>query len=474
MKVSDPRNPVTNKWLSLEGYRLDAPPYLSGAVEAKVRIEKLKVKKQPLKQVTQGRNGGIYNGPQFSRNYVTSEEYGVPFLSGSSILLTDITRLPLLSKKDANSAKLSYLRIEEGMTLISCSGSIGRMAYARSEMSGMWSSQDVMKVVPNPAIIPPGYLFAYLSSEYGKTLITSGTYGAIIQHIEPEHIASLPVPRFEDKFELHVHQLIQQAGNEFSEHTRKLEEATTTVVRKANILNPSRSKWWSGNEYLGWGQATLNEEAFRAYNFDPRARRVETSIKKGNWSNLEDIVHRSSFKATIIFKRITSSEEHGFKLIGQRDAFQIFPDGRWIARSSVKGLGLVVKPLTVLVPSHGTLGENEVYCRALIATHQTSKYAFSGDLYRLVAKEKCIHPGYLFAFMRSEAAFRLMRSISTGSKQQLQVPSMMRRLPIPRLDKVVEHEIAQLVLDAVELFDSAFEKQKQAVSLIEQRIKAGA
>ncbi len=75
--------------------------------------------------------------------------------------------------------------------MITCSGTIGRMTYVRPDMDGIWSSQDVLKVVPNPECIPPGYLYAFLSSRYGVPLVVSGTYGAIIQHIEPEHIADL-------------------------------------------------------------------------------------------------------------------------------------------------------------------------------------------------------------------------------------------------------------------------------------------
>jgi len=79
-------------------------------------------------------------------------------------------------------------------------------------MDGIWSSQDVLKVVPVPDRIPPGYLYAFLSSRYGVPLVVSGTYGAIIQHIEPEHIADLPVPRFGADFEQEVAQAIESAA----------------------------------------------------------------------------------------------------------------------------------------------------------------------------------------------------------------------------------------------------------------------
>ena len=87
------------------------------------------------------------------------------------------------------------------------------MAYVRPDMDGMWSfSEHVMNVVPDPDRILPGYLYAFLSSKFGVPLVVGGTYGAIIQHIEPHHIANLPVPRLGEKIETRVHRLIQEAA----------------------------------------------------------------------------------------------------------------------------------------------------------------------------------------------------------------------------------------------------------------------
>ena len=98
------------------------------------------------------------------------------------------------------------------MTLISCSGTIGRMTYTRREMAGMWSSQDVLKVVPDPEVIAPGYLYAFLSSRLALPLVTGSTYGAIIPHIEPKHLVELPVPLAPDAVQEEAHRLVHEAA----------------------------------------------------------------------------------------------------------------------------------------------------------------------------------------------------------------------------------------------------------------------
>ena len=223
---------VLSAWLEQQGRRLDCRPYLSGAMEAKMLLKDLPVGCVELRELTRGHDGGIYNGPQFSRNYVSDPDFGVPFLSSSSMLHAEFHRIDLLRMSDAVSERLEYLQVEEGTTLISCSGTIGRMAYARPEIAGMWSSQHVLKVVPNPDSVRPGFLYAFLSGQFGVPLIVGETYGAIVQHVEPGHISDVPVPRAPEAIQNEAHRLVTEAAGlrtsastELRAVVREIEEA---------------------------------------------------------------------------------------------------------------------------------------------------------------------------------------------------------------------------------------------------------
>ena len=106
------RKLVPSGWLEREGRRLDCGPYLSGATEAKVLLERLPVPRAELCSLTHGREGSVYNRPQFARNYVSDPDHGVPFLSSSTMLHADFTHADLLKKSDATSPRLAHLRIE--------------------------------------------------------------------------------------------------------------------------------------------------------------------------------------------------------------------------------------------------------------------------------------------------------------------------------------------------------------------------
>jgi type I restriction enzyme, S subunit len=241
---------IPSGWMRRDG-RLDCGPYMAGALEAKIRLEEMGCRKDRLADLTAGHDGGIYKGPMFSRNFVDDPRYGVPFLGSSSMLRADLSDLPLLRKRDAHSAKLACLRIEPGMTLISRSGTIGRMVYARPDMADMWSSEDILKVVPDPSKVPPGYLYAFLSSKFGVPLVTSGTYGAIIQHIEPEHIADLPVPRLGEEIERRAHELVEQAAYAFTNYADLMRYSTKTLLSAMRFGEILDSEWRNDSSALG-------------------------------------------------------------------------------------------------------------------------------------------------------------------------------------------------------------------------------
>lgn len=454
---------VRSAWLEKGGRRLDCNPYMSGALEARDALERISALKMKLHEVT----SGIFHAGRESRSWVDTPEYGVPFLGSTDILHADLSSLPFLSKKQIK--RNPNFTLGSGWTLITRSGTIGRMAYVRPDMAGMACSEHVLRIVPNEAQIPPGYLYAFLSSKYGVPLVVSGTYGAIIQHIEPEHIANLPVPRLGD-LEQQVHDLVDKAANALAQYAKLISQARQDVLTEIGLKDPTPLMWFESRERLGWPEGGISSESLRAYNYDPRARTFLDHLSHLPNDPLGALCDPNHFKGHIVFKRIESEPEHGYRLIGQREAFQMRPDGRWISRKSVAGLGLVVPPKTVLIPSHGTLGESELYCRATYVTKRTSEYAFSGDFYRCIPLPGKIRGGYLYAFLSTKVGFRLLRSMSTGGKQQYQHPNMLARLPIPRLAKDEETRIADLVDEAARQYDLGLGWEDQARELVESAI----
>lgn len=451
---------VRSSWLEEGGRRLDCNPYMSGALEARDTLINLDAPKEPLKSLTAGHAGGIYNGPMFRRNYVESPEYGVPFITSGTMLLADLSTMPLLRKKDAHSSRLSYLQLKSGMTLISCSGTIGRMTYVRPDMDGMWSSQDVLKVVPDESRIPPGYLYAFLSSKYGVPLVVSGTYGAIIQHIEPEHIADLPVPRFGDEFERRVHTKIDEAAHLLATYQSEVKQATVDLFKSVGLSDITADEWHSWGPDVGFAVSYINTPSLRALNFNPRFQKLAERISRGPHKKLKEICLPGTLSRGGRFKRIDAAPGHAYQMIGQKELFCLRPEGRWIAKTALDADSLGVLG-AVLVAAQGTLGESELYCRAEFVWGPWTKMAFSEHILRVIADNEVMPRGCLFAFMRSETAFRMLRSISSGTKLQDHHYAFRGELPVPYPDKAIQNAIHEKVV-------SAYEARHRAVALLDE------
>ena len=317
---------IRSTWMEGYGYRLDCSPYLGGALETKVLLEKLPLRKDDLHTLTAGFDGGIYNGPKFSRTWAESPEYGVPFVGSGDMQYADLSGLPLLSKKQANGRQLRHLELKPGMSLISCSGTIGKMVYARPDMAGIWSSQHIMKVVADPAKISSGYLYAYLSSKFGVPLIVSGTYGSIIQSLGPENIRNIPVPRLGDALEHEIHSLVEEAAELRTRATTRKQEAIGAFVKLCGLaeLKPA-NKYPS--PHLGIATTTnLAERMDSTYYIASCAEARAAFDDAGRRSQSKSLGDVAEVFIPTIFKRLYASDPaHGYPYITGADVFCIKP-----------------------------------------------------------------------------------------------------------------------------------------------------
>lgn len=462
---------ISSALLQEDGRRLDCGPYMSGALEARVILNRMSAKKEPLRAVTRDGLTGIFNGPRFARSYTTEARDSVPFLGSTDILMSDLSSVPRLAKRQVEGAP--NLVLGEGWSLITCSGTVGRMAFSRSDMAGMAGSQHFMRVIADRSRIPAGYLHAYLRSKFGVPLIVSGTYGAIIQHIEPHHIADLPVPRLGKLVEGRADELVVESANLLARYQADVNSATKRLFESVGLEDITAADWHLMGRDLGFSVGSPSVDSLRALNFAPRFQRLIRTVKAAPHKRLRDVVLPGTLQRGGRFKRIDAAPEHSYQLVGQRELFWVKPEGRWIAKSAV-GKDVLVGPGTILVAAQGTLGESELYCRAEFVWGPATSLAYSEHLLRVIADEEKMPAGCLYAFMRSEIAFRMLRSISTGTKLQDHHHVMRAELPVPYPSKAVRDEVHRVVVGAYEARHKAVVLENQAIALVEEAIEKGA
>jgi len=129
---------------------------------------------------------------RFKRIYV-AEDFGVPFLGGKEIIQFDFPDLKYLSLKNHKKRIKEELTLHENMIIITCSGTIGKTLLLPKYLDGWTGSQHMIKVIPSKKM-NPGYLYAFLASDYGYQLLTRYSYGTNVDEINDKQVAQIPIP----------------------------------------------------------------------------------------------------------------------------------------------------------------------------------------------------------------------------------------------------------------------------------------
>jgi type I restriction enzyme, S subunit len=169
----------------------------------------------------------VIMGGRFKRNYVESA-FGTPFLSGKNIVQARMSELKHLSISETEG--LADMLVERGWILVTCSGTIGRTSFVWDNFEGFAASQHILRIVPNEDLIDPGYLYAFISSEYGYEQVVRFRYGSVIDEINDEQLKKVVVPRIDRRKERKIGDLIRRAYARRAEALRLEDKAQRILM----------------------------------------------------------------------------------------------------------------------------------------------------------------------------------------------------------------------------------------------------
>ena len=134
---------------------------------------------------------------RFTRIYV-EEGNGVVFLGGKQLYELDPSNKKYLSISKHTEKIKNELTIKEGMILITRAGTPGNTVFVPRHWDGWAITDNIISLVPVSNGIA-GYLYTWLSSDYGQKLIHRFVCGAVVRYLEKEHILRISVPLLRDE-----------------------------------------------------------------------------------------------------------------------------------------------------------------------------------------------------------------------------------------------------------------------------------
>ena len=440
------------------GLRFDSSYHLSDGVTVKRDIA---ASPYPLMLIGKAAER-IFIGGRARRVYVKDKKHGIPFLSSSDILQADLENVKLASKK--YTPNIEEMTLQKGWTLITRSGTIGNCAFANAKHAQKLASEDVIRLVPND-ILKQGYIYAYLASKPGYSLLTQGTFGAVIQHIEPAFVASLPIPVLPESFQQEVDGLIQESARLREEATRLLETAKKLLSDYINNDFASTS---------GCVTATRNIQDIRnslQCRLDPPALMNNSVLM---FEYLKDYcVELGSCNVSIyrpgIFKRCYVKE--GFPYIKGSEIFSVNPFMRCdhLSRSKTPFVDLMkLREGQLLITCAGSVGQ----VKYITKEYENKGAIGSQDIIRIESNDALFTAEYLFAYLQLPLANDYMQSMKYGSVIERIEPFHVESISVVKPTQELSDEIAALIKQYKDCTYRAFCAEEKAISMVEQEIES--
>ena len=224
---------------------------------------------------------------------------------------------------------------------------------------------------------------------------------------------------------------------------------------KSYVVNIKSIK--SGNEYT-------NEARLESDYYNPSTNSVIKQIKESNWKYLgavADEIHRSGLRdRTFVSKGIPLVTGQNLNLSRLTDLKQL---SRRFTRNIEKN---ITQKNDILVTVLGTIGKIE-----FVFDNMYQGVFASEHMCKIKIDSKELHPGYVFAFLKSKVGNIQLLKHKTGSViewiKENNIGSVM--IPIPE-DK--GQSIGEKVISLTNKRELAFKKENEAIDLVEKEIES--
>ncbi len=414
---------------------------------------------------TPGRNKRIY----------TQKEFGYPFLSNTEIVAADPLLTCKYSSKKYGSDESSLLK--KGMILTGRVGAIGQTAFVPDYLEKIKAlgSDNIIRIRVKPEHYN-GFLYAYLASRIGYLSFWKHATGGVQPFITDKMVGELPIPDFPDSFKREVDNLIQMATSLREEAIKELVFAEKMLKEKANLSRLTSDYY----DYYGHRNNKRKVSCFtrniqeigtitiNAFNHSERIRRLKETMSCPVIS-LKEALKEGRTYGTSGLPNIEVKPGHGIMLINQKDMFDNIVKGKWIS-SRGSDPENVLEYGEILIACDGTLGENELFCRAVFVNEDLQGSYVSSHFLRLKVNDE-IPAGYLYCWINSDYGFRFIRNTQAGTKLCHPINKLFLEIPVPAIEKEDMLEIDRIVREAHTKRHQANQKELKAISMVEQEIE---
>lgn len=410
----------------------------------------------------------IFVGARVKRLFTNSKE-GIPYLMPIDLFMFNLKPRKWVRRETED---LDNWWVDPSTILITQSGTPGRCLLVNKLFKDKVVSPNVIRVIPNKeGYENVGYLYAYLNTWIGQAFLIKDRYGATVKHIEPHHVANIPIPRIPD-LEEEINQKILEAHKLREEAQELLLKAEEMIYSELGLPKIDEDDV----EYFG-GEIGRLVKAFEVkaselgYRLDasyhlPIAHLVVSNLQKVKLDHIKKLKEVADSFVPPRFKRpYVRDPNDGIPLLQGTHIPQIKPlDIKYIWKRMKNIEAYIVRKNWILVTCSGTIG------RLVLVSDYWDGWTATNHLLRIIPKEKEINPGYLAGFLLSiYGQVQFQRLVYGGVVDEIGEAGELFYdiLVLKPRDKSIENKIGSLVIEAYNKKDKANQIEEEAIKELE-------
>lgn len=448
------------------GKRLEASVFDVEAKQARMLISKGKYP-QSFIGGTDGMASSYVCG-RFKRIWV--EKSDMPIYQPSSIVDIKPTPDGYISAK--TKTNIGNLRVKENQILMTCSGTIGKVSFVSRTLASKIFSHDLLRIdcrKPDEA----GYIYAFLKSKIGNKILLTNSYGAVITHIEPEHLATVPISDAPTMLKKKIHDLIVRSYELRDESNDLIDQATALLIGELKLPDIDAFD-------VGLYKKAAPVDTF-SVRLSEMSGRLDASYHVPIVDAIIEHLKRYAEEVTTVgdprisrevilpgrFKRVYVDEGYGVPFFGGRSIGELDPsDKRYLSFSQhdkkIKE-ELTIREGMILITCSGTIGKI-----ALVPKHWDN-WAMTHDIIRLLPADDLI--GYVYIWLQTEYAAKLIEAFAYGSVVRHIEKEHLCKVAIPLLkNHEVQKRINELALEANEKRYQAYLLEQEALQIMDRDV----
>jgi type I restriction enzyme S subunit len=457
---------VSVHWIYDGEKRLDASFYAQGNIAAKVLIEKIRSKDIEVEKIDYLADR-IFWPDRFKRKYV-SKKKGSPFLTPSDVFMF----LPKARKFIAGFPENAL--VQDKWLLITRSGSIGRCLISNKLLSNRFIlSDDLIRIILKDET-NIGYLYAFLNTWIGQAFLTKDQYGATVKHIEPHHVAAIPIPIISEIKE-EIGKQITMAWKLREDAQKLLTKAEEMIYSELNLpeIDEDDIQYFGGDKgkiiksFSVWS-SNLSLRFDASYHL-PLTQRAIHILNQSTTGVVNDLKTYAYSYVPPRFKRpYVKNSDDGIPLLQGTHIPQIKPfDIKYIWKQMKNLSAYIVKKNWILATSSGTIG------RLSLVSDYWDNWAATNHLLRIISDENKIHPGYLTAFLLSIYGQSQFQRLIYGMvvDEIGEAGNLFDDILILKPNDItIENKIGSMVVESYNKRDQANKIENETIKMLEDRL----